>query len=103
MKYATLLLGLTIALASIVTARTQTPFYCPNLGAHIEIEKVMVPTCPDDENCRSFKFIGYTITNVPLHGTNIRIKTRTPRRGVSTLGPEIVEVTLDGKRCQESD
>jgi hypothetical protein len=111
MKSATLLLGLAIVLASIVTARAQFIFQCdvpdiPSKEIELIIEQVYVPTCPastPSERCLSVKFVGYKITNAPIWGFDLRIKTKTPRRGVSTSGPEIVAVTLDGKRCRVAD
>jgi hypothetical protein len=109
MKYATLLLGLAIALASIATARAQTIIKCGHPRAPDEaiiIEKIYVPTCPAStpkENCLSVKFDGYRISNVPIWGVDLRIKTKTPRRGVSTSGPELVAVTLEGKSCRIDD
>src|SRR5262245_37873712 len=108
MKYAPPLLGLAIALASIATARAQTIIHCDTgvAGDPIVIEKIYVPTCPAStprENCLSVKFTGYKISNVPIWGVDLRIKTKTPRRGVSTSGAELVAVTLDGKSCQISD
>src|SRR5262245_46260505 len=105
MKYTTLLLGLAIALASIITARAQVIAECSFSGVpgEIIVEKIYAPTCPAStppEKCLSVKFTGYKISNVPIWGTDLRIKTRTPRRGVSTSGPELVEVTLNGKRCE---
>src|SRR5262245_56127364 len=93
MKYATLLLA--IVLASIAAARAEML----NCNGTI-IEEVYLPTCPASvQNCLSVKFDGYKISNAPLTGFDLRIKTKTPRRGVSTRGPELIEATLNGKRC----
>jgi hypothetical protein len=96
MKYATLLLGLVPA--SIATARAEML----NCNGTI-VEPIYVPTCPASvplHECLSVRFDGYKITNAPLTGIELRLKTKTPRRGISTMGPELIEATLNGKRCQ---
>jgi hypothetical protein len=109
MKYATLLLGLAIMLASIVAARAQVIARCdkPGLpGQQVIIEENYVPTCPAStprERCLSVRLDGYKISNAPMAGFDLRIKTRTPPRGVSTSGPDIVAITLNGKSCQVID
>jgi hypothetical protein len=98
MKYATLLLA--IVLASIATARAFEMLNCNGTM----IEPIFLPTCPASvppNDCRSVKLEGYKITNAPLEGFDFRLKTKTPRRGVSTRGSELVVATLNGKRCIE--
>jgi len=99
MKYATLLLAIVLAL--IAAARAEML----NCNGTI-IEPVYVPTCPASvplEKCLSVKFDGYKITNAPFEGFELRLKTKTPRRGISTRGPEMIEATLNGKRCRVPD
>jgi hypothetical protein len=89
MKYATLLLGLAIVLASIAAAQAEM-LNCDG----ILVERVYTPTCPASvslADCRTYRLHGFTVSQLPWR-RHVRIDFR--------LDTKTNKATLNGKRCE---
>lgn len=95
MKYATLLLGAALVLASIAAARAVEIINCDG----VIVERVYVPTCPASvRNCQRFRLQSFTVSNLPSpKGTDIEFRISATVDRSPTGKTEIA--TLNGKRC----